>query len=293
MIDERPTVSVLVTLFNRERYLAECLQSILDCTFEDFEVIIVDDCSSDGSYQIAKRFSEQDKRFRVYTNQVNLGDYGNRKKAASLSLGKFIKYVDSDDVIYPHSLGVMVDAMQRKPRIALALAHSLPEDDQPYPWILSPTEAYQKQFLGRGCLSCGPTGAMIRRSAFEEIGGFEPKWGVLSDIDLWYRLAAKWPTALLPPGLVWWRRHEGQEYSTGDAAMRYLKNGFELTMTALSDCDCPLGQDDRATAIERAKRLHARRLLSLAIKSRDPRSAWQLYVDSKLTVRELMKGWRR
>lgn len=292
MSESLPVVSMLVTVYNRESYLAQTLRSVLSSSFSDFEVVVVDDCSSDKSVMIAESFATEDRRVRVIRNQTNLGDYGNRMKAASLARGEYLKYVDSDDLIYPHTLNVMLDAMEQNSSVALALSHSLPDDEKPYPWILTPTECFRKHFLGRGCFSCGPTGAIIRRSAFEEVGGFRREWRVLADIDLWLRLGARWPVALLPPGLVWWRRHEGQEFSTNDASLTYLERGYELTTAALQDSSCPLPIDERETAMARVRQNHARRLIALATKARCPRKAWQFFRTSGLSLRELLYGLR-
>jgi len=286
-------VSILVTVYNREAYLEATLRSVMASSFTAFEVIVVDDCSSDQSVEIARKVEREDSRLKVHVNERNLGDYRNRMKAASLAEGRYLKYVDSDDLIYPHSLGVMVAAMEANPAVSLALSHSVPEDEQPYPWVLSPQDAYRKQFLGRGCLSCGPSGAIIRRDAFEDIGGFRQEWKVLSDIDLWQRLAARWPVALLPPGLVWWRRHEGQEFSIGNASLVYLERGFELAMQTLHNPDCPLNDNDRQLAEERARHNYARRLISLGLKGWRFHDAWNLYRSSGLTLSELLRGFRK
>ena len=82
-----PTISVLVTVYNREAYLAETLRSILNSTFQDFEIVVVDDCSSDRSVDIARQFASKDNRIVVHVNKKNLGDYHNRNKAASLAKG--------------------------------------------------------------------------------------------------------------------------------------------------------------------------------------------------------------
>jgi glycosyltransferase involved in cell wall biosynthesis len=258
----------------------------------DFEVIVVDDCSSDGSLEIARDLAMVDSRLKPFQNDSNLGDYGNRNKAASLARGKYLKYVDSDDLLYPHSLQVMVDAMDRDTNVALALSHSLPEDDEPYPWILTPDESYRKHFLGRGCFGCGPTGAIIRREAFEELGGFRKEWGVLADLDLWLRMAAKWPVALLPPGLVWWRRHEGQEFSGNDAQLVYLRRGFELGLSSLKDESCPMAVAENMAAQSRLRQMHSRRLLALATKGKSPLLAWRLVRASGLSMLELLGGLR-
>lgn len=290
MTQSLPSVSCLVTVFNRETTLKQTVLSVLDSCFEDFEIVIVDDCSSDQSLAIAEELAASDARIRVVRNDLNLGDYGNRMKAASLARGRYLKYVDSDDLIYPHSLQLMVDAMERDPAIALALSHSLPEDEQPYPWVLTPEESFRKHFLGRGCFGCGPTGAIIRRSAFEEIGGFRKKWLLLSDLDLWLRIGARWPVALMPPGLVWWRHHPGQEFRSNDARMFYLEQGFMLSQDAINSESCPLSEIDRQTAGSRIRQHYARRLLSLAARERNLKTAWKLYCKSGLTVFDLLSG---
>ena len=291
-VESPPIVSVLVTVFNREVYLEETIESILKSSWTDFELILVDDASTDASLAIAKKIARKDERVRVVANEKNLGDYSNRNKAASLAKGKYIKYVDSDDLIYPHSLGLMVESMNRNPEAAFALSHSRPEDESPYPWALLPTETYRKHFLGAGCLSCGPSAAIIRREAYESVGGFRQHWKVLADTDLWLRLASRWPTVLLPPGLVWWRRHEGQEYTRGDAEINYLKRGYQLDIEALSSAECPLDEIDRQIAFERKRQHFARRLLSLAIRKRQPGSALSIYRTSGLSPADLLKGFR-
>lgn len=288
-----PVVSVLVTVYNREKYLESALRSILRSRFRSFEIVVVDDCSRDNSLAVAQRLAQEDSRVRVFANEKNLGDYGNRMRAASLARGRYLKYVDSDDLIYPHSLGVMVEAIESGTGVGLALSHSAVEAEEPYPWLLMPAEAWRMQFLGRGCLSCGPTGAIISRDAFLGAGGFRREWGVLSDIDLWLRLAARHPVVLMPPGLVWWRRHEGQEFTAGGAAWRYLTDGYRLLQESLSSSECPLTAEERERALSRGRQHHARRLLSLALRQREFRAAFSAYQLSRLPVSELIRGFRR
>jgi glycosyltransferase involved in cell wall biosynthesis len=116
------TVSVLMTVYNRRHFLGDAVRSVLASTFDDFELIICDDCSHDGSPDLAEEFARKDSRIRVYRNERNLGDYGNRMQAASLATGVYLKYVDSDDQIYPHGLEVMVRNLQRHPDAAIALS---------------------------------------------------------------------------------------------------------------------------------------------------------------------------
>jgi glycosyltransferase involved in cell wall biosynthesis len=81
-----PIVSVLMTSFNREKYIAEAIESVLASTYKDFELIIVDDVSTDATVAIAEKYAKQDGRIKVYKNQNNLGDYKNRNRAASYAV---------------------------------------------------------------------------------------------------------------------------------------------------------------------------------------------------------------
>ncbi len=278
-----------MTAFNREMYIAAAIESVLNSTYTDFELIIADDQSQDHTVEVATRYADADSRIKLYVNKTNLGDYPNRNHVASLAAGKYLKYLDSDDLIYRHSLSIYVEAMEANPRAALGLGHSAPEDEVAYPWMLNSTKVWEKHFLGRGCLDCGPSGSIMRRDAFLEIGAFG-KWGVLSDTDLWFRMSARWPVVLLPPGLIWWRRHEQQEFTKDNAAMFYLNKGFELTMQALSSKECPLSEVKRQQAVSRKKQHHARRLLSLALRERHPAAAWEVFLRSGLTISELATG---
>jgi glycosyltransferase involved in cell wall biosynthesis len=284
-----PRVSVLVTVYNRENYLAACLDSILASTMRDFEVVVTDDRSTDGSMAIAEHYAALDNRIRVYRNERNVGDYRNRMQAARLARGEYLKYVDSDDLIYQHGLAVMVDAMDRNPDAALGLSHSRPEHDSPYPFRLSPHDAWERQFLGDGSMGCGPTGAIIRREEFFEAGGFGD-WGVLSDTDMWYRMSARWPLVLLQPGLVWWRRHEQQEFTRNGAGQTYLESGFRLDVAALNSKDSPLTPGETKSALARAKQHHARRLLALSLKRGNPVMGWRLMNKSGLTFSDMVSG---
>src|ERR1700689_462412 len=133
MEDKLPLVSILMTAFNREKYIAEAIESILQSTYKNFELIIVDDCSKDKTVEIAKSYAQKDSRIKVYVNEKNLGDYPNRNKAASYANGKYLKYVDSDDIIYPHCLDVMVGCMEKFSEAAFGLS-SVADIDKPYPY---------------------------------------------------------------------------------------------------------------------------------------------------------------
>src|ERR1700760_2110219 len=111
MTDRTPVASVLMTSYNREKYIAEAIESVLASSFTDFELIIVDDRSTDNTAAIARSYAEKDPRIKLYVNEVNLQQFPNRNKAASLARGEYIYYCDSDDSLLPDGLARLVKAM--------------------------------------------------------------------------------------------------------------------------------------------------------------------------------------
>lgn len=243
--------SVLLTAYNRERYVAAAIESVLGQTFEDFELLIVDDGSTDGTAAIARTYARRDPRVRVVVNDRNLGQFPNRNYAASLARGRYIKFHDSDDVMYPHCLATMISALETEPEAACALSTAVAWAGGPCPMLSTPTMSYQREFLGFGLFMCGPSCGLFRAEAFRALGGFEDV-GVPSDYVFWLKACARYSVLLVPADLFWYRSHQGQELHSDRAARQYAEvPGY--AWAALADPACPLGRDD----LERARRNHA------------------------------------
>lgn len=268
------------------------MKSLRESTFRDCEILVVDDQSTDDSFKLAQSLATEDDRIQVFRNEKNLGQFGNRNRAAELAKGEFIKYLDSDDMIYPHSLEIMHSTITAVHDASHAVCCPAVNFPQPFPIQLTPIEAYKEQFLNRGCLSAGPSGSIIRRTCFHEIGGYR-EVGVAGDVDLWYRLAARWNTVLMQPALIWWRQHENQAFTDGTAELDYLRGDYRIAMDALTSPDCPLEPGETSRAIQRCQQHQARKLIRLATKKRRPFLARQIAKECGLGVRDLLSGLRR
>ena len=283
-----PLVSVLMTAYNREKYIAEAIESVLASSCNDFELIIVDDCSKDHTVEIARRYTG-DSRVQVHVNEKNLGDYPNRNRAASFARGKYLKYLDSDDVIYPHGLEVMVSSMEQFPQAVLGLIRS-PRRDAPDPAQLSPKEAYVEHFLKGGFLDAGPSGTIIQTSAFRALGGFSGKRFV-GDSEMWLRLAARWPVVRLVEGLVWWRQHEQQEIRTGHSSSGYLEWNYRVSVASLMQPECPLSAEEKRRVLGSLRRAQARALLRLFFQHCQPLAALRIMRSSDLSLADMLHVW--
>lgn len=240
-----PLVSVLTTSYNRADFIGEAIESVLASSFEDFEYIIVDDRSTDDTYKIAKSYEARDSRVRVYQNEQNLGDYPNRNQAASYATGTYLKYLDSDDVMYPHCLDVMVRCMQQFPTAGLGLC-AYSDIVSPLPNLESPHDAYYKNFFELDLFGRAPGSVIILREAFEFFGGFTGKRQV-GDHEFWLMIARQYPIVRLPRDLVWDRQHDDKE-SLYDETFEKAAMHLDVVLAALNADDCPLEDHERFRA---------------------------------------------
>ena len=239
-----PLVSVLTTCYNREGYVAEAIESVLASSFADFELIIVDDGSKDHSVAIAKQYEKRDRRVKVYVNEKNLGDYANRNKAASFATGKYIKYLDSDDVMYNHCLQAMVYSMEKFPEAGFGLSAKGDTND-PYPVCISPKQAYQEHFNGFGHFHRAPGSSIIKREAFEKIGGFTGE-RMIGDTELWFRLGRQFSLVKFPVDLYWARSHNNQESQSDYAKKLYEALQKKVLANSFAHKDCPLTEVEKS-----------------------------------------------
>lgn len=214
-----PLVSVIMPVFNGEAYLAEAIESILEQTFADFELLVVDDGSRDRSVEIIRAYSKRDDRIRAYQHARNLGMAAARNRGLAAASGKYITGMDCDDVSLPERLRKQVNFLDANPEIGAigTCAYIVDEDlKRPADYIV-PTEhasIVMSFFVGRP-FTCATV--MMRRKAYELVGLFNDALFYVDDIEIMWRAVAKVKCANLPDRLLLWRRHAGATgYTLGD-----------------------------------------------------------------------------
>jgi glycosyltransferase involved in cell wall biosynthesis len=255
-----PLVSLLMTAYNREKYIGEAIQSALDSNFTDFELIIVDDGSKDRTVEIARSFEEKDKRVKVYLNERNLGDYSNRNKAAGYATGKYIKYLDADDMIYPWGLDIIVSCMERHPDAAYGLDSLAQDNLRLFPILLGPRETYFREYFEAPLFDKAPTSCIIRRSVFGSVGGFSGRQYV-GDYELWHKLSLTYNVLLMPHGIVWSRIHDDQQLKNNRENSMVLFMYSVVSREYIGNSACPLNEKERRIVMQRIIRSQARSAL--------------------------------
>jgi glycosyltransferase involved in cell wall biosynthesis len=274
-----PLVSVLITAFNREEFIGEAIESVLESSYANFEIIIVDDCSNDRTLEVANHYAQQDFRIKVYRNEKNLTQFVNRNKAASLATGKYIKYVDSDDIIYPYTLEVMVDGMERFPTAGLGFCLIHGTIRNPFPYIIDQKDAYEQHFFKGGLLFVGPSGIIIKREAFEAVKGFE-EFGMPSDSHFSLKIAGKYPVVAMAKDLFWWRQHDEQVFHQNKKNDYNILNNYHYTKDIILK-HSPLTEEVNRKILFNLKKNFLRHIFRLVFKKGKPTLAVSLLQNAR------------
>ncbi len=277
-----------MTVYNREKFVGAAIESVLAQTFTDFELIIVDDCSTDLTESIIDHYLD-DQRIKFYRNEDNIGDYPNRNQAARYAAGKYLKYVDSDDLIYPECLKVMVSSMERFPNAALGISKAI-SDYWQCPIEFTPNQIYREQYLGTLSLDNAPTSTIIRTDHFQEIGGFDERRA--SDSRLWLSLAQYHSVVLLESGLTWWRQHSEQQNELYKTMRVDLIEGLKIHLDALNNADCPLGARETKIARTNVTGTFLRKIFKMMLNG-DRRTALNALNKASLSRKDLFSIFLR
>jgi glycosyltransferase involved in cell wall biosynthesis len=245
---EQSLLTVLMTSYNREQYIAEAIESVLASTYTNFELIVVDDGSKDRTVEIARSYAANDPRIHVYVNEVNLGDYKNRNQAALYAKGEFIMYVDSDDKILVDGFQRCIAAMNQFPQAGFGMQYN---ETGKSPFLLSPKLAIQQHFFKEPCLMIGPGGTILRRSFFESIDKYPEKYGPANDMYFNLKAAAAGGVLMLPFTFNYYRIHEGQEQNN---KYSYLYNNFNYLRDALQELNLPLSEKQKSWLMNKNRR---------------------------------------
>ena len=261
---KRPLVTIVTISYNSGNYIKQSIESVLAQSFTDFEYLISDDCSTDNTWDIIKEF--KDPRIRAWRNETNLREYPNRNKTLYEAKGKYIIWIDGDDIFYPHGLEFMVKMLEAFPNSAMACAfHSLQEFI--YPYELSPEEAYKHEFLGFPILQSGFTDTLFKVDKLIEIGGLSEKF-IAGDTFTKRLLAQTNDTLLISKDVSWWRISPGQ----ASQKLKSLQAGimsYNSVLELLYKKTVPIDETTKALIIKNQKISLIYKLINLGIKKGD------------------------
>jgi GT2 family glycosyltransferase len=217
-----PTVSVVMSVFNGESYLAEAIESILDQTFSDFEFIVINDGSTDRSGAILESYVTRDLRLHAY-HQENTGLVGALNRGCAIARGKYIARMDADDIAIGDRLMQQVAFMEKHPEIGVlgSAVETIDRTGKTLGTHVNPVEDKELKaaLLRSDCPFWHPS-VLMRTNTFISAGGYRQIVIGAEDHDLWLRIADHSQLANLGTVLLKYRLHPGQV--TVDTNRRYV-----------------------------------------------------------------------
>jgi glycosyltransferase involved in cell wall biosynthesis len=207
-------ISVVLTAFNTERYLAEAIESVLNQKYQDLELIMIDDGSTDRTLEIMRQYEASDDRVRVIA-QENAGAGAARNAGIAIAQGEWIAIVDADDVMEPNRLERQIAFLQEHPDLDVATSpvtfinHEGHEFGRSQPVLLTHEEV--RELCEQGLVVGVPNPAsIIRKSTLLGVGGYRGEFWPSEDLDLWTRIVESGGTILTQPEyLTRYRVHPG------------------------------------------------------------------------------------
>jgi glycosyltransferase involved in cell wall biosynthesis len=204
-----PTVSVLMPVHNADRYVAQAVDSILGQSWDDWELLIINDGSTDRSRTILERYATGDHRIRL-TSRTNTGYTVALNELLTQASGEFVARMDADDVALPNRLARQIEYLRANPAVVCVgtAVHFIDDAGRflrdGHPGLEN--EEIQQRILAGDCVLNHPS-VMMRRHALESVGGYRPEFEPAEDLDLWLRLAEIGRLANLADPLMNYRQH--------------------------------------------------------------------------------------
>lgn len=228
-----PAVSVIIPVFNRPGKVRRAIDSVLAQTFTDFELIVIDDASTDETFQAAAAYQP---RLRLERLPRNAGVSAARNQGLALARGEFIAFLDSDDYWLPGKLKLQTDFFRAHPQAMICQTQErwvrAGRPVKPKRWLKKPSGDIFLASLARCLVS--PSAVMMRARLFEEAGRFDEGLPACEDYDLWLRVTARWDVPLIEePALVKTGGHAGQLSATVPALDFYrIKSLLKIITSA-------------------------------------------------------------
>lgn len=271
-----PLVSVVIPVFNQERFIAEAIESVLSQTYPRIELIVVDDGSTDSTRDVIGRYHGR----LVYLHQANAGASVALNVGIQRAQGELVGWLSSDDVYFPTKVALQVEQFTREPEIGLSYTDFQVIDGRGsvLKTVRSPYVEDRKEFIRRMILGNFVNGSsvLVKRTVLEEVGPFDPELRYHADGNMWLRILKRHRFGHVPQILLKYRTHPGAASRNTREMHRYRQIFFSKIWETYSAADLfpDPGPDSRSAQAQldrfMARALEANGLFSLAWRRTPP-----------------------
>lgn len=222
-MNKMPKVSVLMPAYKAESFIAESIESVLNQSFTDFELIVTEDDSPDATWEIITRYADKDPRMVAIRNEKNLGIAANRNKLISLARGEFVMWQDADDISMPERMAKQVAYLESHPRVGMVggYLHFLNEKSIISIRRYAPDDASLRGNIFRYSPVAQPA-AMLRKAAVLEAGEYDLRYPPAEDLEMSFRIGRRYQFANLQEVVIQYRETTSGATYTGLRRMELL-----------------------------------------------------------------------
>ena len=205
-----PLVSVITVTYNSASYVRDAIEGVLSQSYPNLEYIIADDSSTDSTWNIIGSY--HDSRIVSYRNEENLGEYANRNKAIELATGKYLIFIDGDDLIYPHGIENYVKFAEAYPEVPLVIQKGY-VNNVIFPVVTQPGQTLSNTYFGNNAmLTSSFASNFFHTQTLKKAGKLNTQYKT-GDEEVRLRIASRYPTLFIPGWLSWPRETPGQASS--------------------------------------------------------------------------------
>ncbi len=224
---EKPLVSIVMGVYNEEKTIRLCLNSILNQTYTNWEFIICNDCSTDATLAILKEYHKRDSRFIIINNKQNLKLAASLNRCLKIAKGKYIARMDADDESLPDRLSKQVTFLEKHPRIDCVGCNRIIFDENGDIGIRKSVEYPNKKTILKDSPFAHPT-ILMKKTVYDLLGGYNPSVVRAQDLELWFRFY-EYGFSGYNMQEVLYRYHESEK----DLKKRTIKTGIQASSILL------------------------------------------------------------
>jgi glycosyltransferase involved in cell wall biosynthesis len=240
---KNPLVSICIPNYNYEIYIADSINSAINQTYPNIEVIVVDNHSEDKSFEIISALG-QENRIRTYRNDRNIGMVPNFNKCLTLSRGEFLVFLSADDLLHSDFVCQTIK-MFRDDSVGMVAAHCDGIDNcgkisplRPFyeESGIIPGQEHSRVFLMTGIYF--PSQVLLRRSVLDKVGGWNARFPIFFDWNMWFNVSRFSNIAYIKDTLAFYRQHQANATTEAISSMQMIFEKFLLKLDFFSKLDC-------------------------------------------------------
>jgi glycosyltransferase involved in cell wall biosynthesis len=244
---DQPLFTVATITFNSGQWVRQAIESILSSSYDDFELIISDDCSTDDTWEIIQEYT--DHRIRAWRNEQNIGEYPNRNKVLREARGRFILFIDGDDILYKDALARSANYLTAFPEAkALWGVYPVYFDFVALPYLFTPLQLTRLNYLSTYPVTVvGFAESFFSVEALLQMRGFHEGFAI-GDTYIKRNFCCRFPVLLVTAGFAYWRQYPEQASNRVRSFYKNIIETYQIDKGVLWTKDNPLSEDEMQKA---------------------------------------------